>query len=427
MARILLVDDDAGITDVLSMVLETNKYEVTKESNGETASKLLLSEKFDLMISDIKMEPVDGMALLKLAHNNCPSMPVLMLTGNATLDSATEALKLGAFDYILKPFKINELLVTVAKALEHGEVTKADETNMPIVTEFYFDKVIAISQSMRNVCDMLKKVAPVDTPVLIHGESGVGKTCIAHAIHNASPRKNAKFMAISCSQHPASVLETELFGSRQRQGILESAEGGTVFLEELETIPPHIQECLAKTLQSKTITRIGDTKQNRLNTRIITSTTAPPDKIKDGQTIRPDLFNALSLINIEIKPLRERPEDILPIAQFILQQLAEKEGITASLDQETQLVLKSYSWPGNVREIANALRRAIRFAEDGYITKDLLPAKIADTPLQKSKGVRSDTDEYKGKSLKEFIRSQATQGLKIGLSQLKKQSETDNS
>lgn len=425
MIRILLVDDDAGITDVLSMVLESNDYDVTAETSGETALTLLSSEQgFDLLISDLKMEPVDGMQLLRAAREGRPEMPVLMLTGNATLDSATEALKLGAFDYIIKPFKVDELLLTVEKALEHGSAAVADTGNMPAKPDFYFEEIVAVSESMKEVCEMARKIAPTDTPVMIYGEDGVGKSSIARAIHAASQRSSGPFIALECARLPEQSVEVELFGSQgpaEKKGALENAHGGTLFIEQLEAIPTQTQERLAKAIQSKSIERIGAAGQISIRARIIASMNDAPKDMQTHGTLLNGLMSLLSLITVKILPLRERPEDVLPLIRHILDSIGEEEDISLSVDAEAQRILQSYAWPGNVREMEKALRHSIESADDGNITKDDLPPEIAATVIQvPKKGAKSPVSEFQGKSLKAFIRTQAADGLKIGLSQLKK-------
>ncbi len=427
MARILLVDDEASILSVLTVLLKAEGYEVVPIDNGEKASELLGKEKFDLMISDIRMRPVDGMTLLKTAREKQPNMATLMITGYGTVETAVEALKLGAFDYITKPFKVDELLITVQRALEYNRAMTENVALKAQLGEHYrLENIVAESRSMKNVCEMVERVAPTDTTVLIYGESGTGKELIARAIHNHSNRKNKKFLPINCAALPEPLLESELFGhvkgsftgaTSDKEGLFEAANHGTIFLDEIDSMPLSIQAKLLRVLQDKEIRRVGSNDTVQVDVRVLAATNARLERLIEEGKFREDLYYRLSVISIEIKPLRERTEDILPLVYHILKKEVGKDKELPKIEPEVLKILEQYSWPGNVRELENALKHAITFAKGGNITKDCLPPKI----LEAGSGAIAMQNDFRGKSLKAFLRAKE----KEYLSQVLKYSDGD--
>ncbi len=423
MAKILLVDDEPSILSVLSTLLKAEDYEVVPALGGEKARDLLNSEEFDLMLSDIRMTPVDGMALLKLANQGHPSMPVIMLTAYGSVETAIEALKLGAFDYITKPFKVDELLITVQRAFEYNQaITENKSLKAQLGTRYHLENIIAESPSMQNVCEMIKRVGATDATILIYGDSGTGKELVAKAIHANSNRKEQRFLAVNCAALPEALLESEMFGhvkgaftgaSSDKEGLFEAANGGTILLDEIGSMPLSIQGKLLRVLQEQEVRRVGSNKDISINTRVLAATNSRlEDMIEDG-TFREDLYYRISVIPIEIKPLRERVEDILPLAYNVIQKEIPEGQTLPSLDLEVAAILEAYAWPGNVRELENAIKHAITFAQNNIITKDVLPPKIAATALPEGSKIRTEVDSSaKAHSLKAFLRSKEKEYLK---------------
>lgn len=415
MAKILLVDDEPSILSVLSTLLKAEGYEVVSALGGVKATELIRADDFDLMISDIRMSPVNGMEILKLAHDEKPAMSVIMLTAYGSVETAIEAMKLGAFDYVTKPFKVDELLITVQRALNYNK-TLAENADLKaqLGTRYQLENIVAESQAMKNVCEMIKRVAPTDTTVLIYGESGTGKELVAKAIHNQSRRKDKGFVAVNCAALPEPLLESEMFGhvkgaftgaTSNKEGLFQSANGGTIFLDEIGSMPLSIQGKLLRVLQEKEIRSVGSNENISIDTRVLTATNTKLETLMAEGKFREDLYYRLSVIPIEIKPLRDRPEDIMPLVYHFIQKETPQDKEPPVFDPEVCSILESYPWPGNVRELENAIKHALTFAKDNKITKTELPPKIAATPVKPSLTTSTaDMDASKCKSLKAFLR-----------------------
>ncbi|MDD5483597.1 MAG: sigma-54 dependent transcriptional regulator [Kiritimatiellae bacterium] len=412
MAKILLVDDEASILSVLSVLLKAEGYEVVPVDNGEKALELLKTTPFDLMISDIRMRPMDGITLLKAARELKSAMSVLMVTGYGTIETAVEALKYGAFDYITKPFKVDELLITVQRALEYNRTINENlDLKAQLTGKYRFENIIAESRSMQHVCEMIERVAPTDATVLIYGESGTGKELVAQAIHAHSPRKNKKFLPLNCAALPEPLLESELFGhvkgaftgaASDKTGLFEVANNGTLFLDEIDSMPLGIQAKLLRVLQDKQIRRVGGNEPISVDVRVLAATNTRLEQLIAKGTFREDLYYRLSVIPIEIKPLRERNEDILPLVYHILRRESGPNKELPNIEPEALAIFEQYAWPGNVRELENALKHALTFAKNNVLDKDCLPLKIVQMPSIKGPDTRRE--DYKGKSLKAFLR-----------------------
>lgn len=423
MARILVVDDEPSVLSVLSTLLRGEGYEVAPALGGEKARDLLDTGTFDLMIADIRMSPVNGMDLLRLVNKEQKSMAVIMLTAHGSVETAIEAMRLGAFDYITKPFKVDELLITVQRALQyHQALYENADLRARLDTRYQFENIVAESASMKAVCEMIRRVAPTDATVLIYGESGTGKELVARAIHKNSPRQNKNFVAVNCAALPEPLLESEMFGhvkgaftgaASDKEGLFEAADGGTIFLDEIGAMPVSIQSKLLRVLQEKEIRRVGSNKNIPVDVRVIAATNTPLEQmVKEGK-YREDLYYRLSVIPITIEPLRKRPEDILPLVYHFLRKEIPKGRPLPKIDPEVSSILESYSWPGNVRELENTIKHALTFAEKNCITKEVLPPRIAATqvsPAMKS-GIASEMDISKCQSLKAFLRKKEEEYL----------------
>jgi two-component system response regulator PilR (NtrC family) len=314
MAKILIADDDPTILSLLNKILLSKGYEVQLAENGVVGEKKLKAEQFDLLISDIKMEPVDGMQLLRKTRQMRPHVGVIMLTAYATVATAVEAMKEGAFDYIPKPFKIDELLETVKRALDYQKsISEQISGNSHVEAKKYFGNIVAESDQMVNVCEMIKRVAPTKTTIMITGESGTGKELVAEAVN--------------CAALPESLIESELFGhtkgaftgaSANKEGLFEASKGGTLFLDEINSIPHALQSKLLRAIQNKKIRKVGGTEEFDVDVRILAASNRNLETMVKEGSFREDLFYRLSVISIDIPPLKQRPEDILPLAQHFI-------------------------------------------------------------------------------------------------------------
>lgn len=415
MPRILIVDDEPTILNLLNKILIGQGYDATPASNGEKALQLLQTEKFDLMISDINMTPINGMELLRKAAASWPDMGVIMLTAYGTVATAVEAMKEGAFDYITKPFKLDELVLTVQRALEyHNAITENKDLKARLEYKERMGGIVAESPGMRKVCEMIERVAPTSTTVLIYGESGTGKELVARALHHYSPRKDATFMAVNCAALPAALMESEMFGhvkgaftgaAATKAGLFETTHGGTLFLDEISSMPLEIQSKLLRVLQDKKIRKVGGSDHTEVDVRIIAASNEKLETLIEQGKFREDLYYRLSVISIDIPPLRNRPEDLLPLIDHIMRKELGAEAELPLIDHEAQSILDHYNWPGNVRELENVIQHALTFAQQGSITRDTLPAKVVSTVEEglRSGVITSRHEQFKGKSLKTFL------------------------
>ncbi len=425
MAKVLIADDDPTILSLLNKILTSKGYDVTLAENGSVAGKLLQSESFDLLLTDIKMEPVDGMELLKKTRQLRPHVGVIMLTAYATVATAVEAMKEGAFDYIPKPFKIDELLETVKRALDYQKsLAEQVSGTSTIETKKFFGNIVAVSDQMVNVCEMIKRVAPTKTTIMITGESGTGKELVAEAVHSFSTRSEGPFLPVNCAALPETLIESELFGhvkgaftgaNNEKAGLFEAAKGGTIFLDEINSIPHSLQSKLLRAIQNKKIRKVGGTEEFEVDVRILAASNRNLESMVQEGSFREDLFYRLSVISIDIPPLKQRPQDILPLAQhFIAQELEEGQEFP-SIDNAVLSIIQNYTWPGNVRELQNVMQHCLTFLHENKITKDTLPSKliVSFEENPEAQNVTSLSSDFeKGKSLKAFLRAKEKEYLK---------------
>jgi len=418
MSRILIVDDEAPILALLNNILSSDGHEVVQASNGTRAKEILTVEGFDLMISDVHMAPMDGLELLREAKALAPNMSVLMLTGHASVASSVEAMKQGAYDYVTKPFKPDELRLTVQRALEFQHlIFENDKLRAELDIRHGFEGMIAESAAMRKVCDTILKTAPTDRTVLITGESGTGKEVVAQTIHKNSVRKRQRFEAINCSAIPETLLESELFGyvkgahnkaDRDRDGLFKAANGGTLFLDEIGTMPMNLQAKLLRVLQEGEIRPLGSDKAFKVDVRVIAATNEQISKSIEDRIFREDLYYRLAVVEIDLPPLRERIDDIMPLALHFVRKLSQNPN--ATLQPSVRALLENYPWPGNVRELENAISSACIYSRDGNIQPDHLPQKILSQlppSVARTSEVAAVTEQpetFVVKSLKGFLR-----------------------
>jgi len=423
MAKVLIVDDEASILSVLSNVLKGNGYEIQPALGGEKALEFLRSESFDLLVTDVRMEPVDGMELLRTARELHPSISVIVVTAYGSVEMAVQAMKEGAFDYVTKPFKVEELQITVQRALEYRRALHENQQlRAQLDLRHGLSTIVAESKEMRKICSMIERVAPTDQTVLIGGESGVGKEVIAKAIHSNSVRKQQNFVPINCAALPEPLLESELFGhvkgaftgaASDKEGLFEVAGRGTIFLDEIGAMPLSLQSKLLRVLQEKEIRRVGGTRLIQVDPRVIAASNDDLEQLIADGKFREDLYYRLSVIPLHIAPLRQRTEDILPLANYFIDQISVKAGVNPpEIDPAVQILLENYDWPGNVRELENAMRHACTFAEDGVLREDDLPARVVTkAKIRRSGGGANglSTAEHRGRSLKGFLREMEKQ------------------
>lgn len=423
MARILIADDDPTILSLLNKILLSKGYDVQLAEHGGVAEKLLKAEQFDLLISDIKMEPVDGMQLLRKTRLMRPHVGVIMLTAYATVATAVEAMKEGAFDYLPKPFKIDELLETVKRALDYQKsLSEQISSDGHYEAKKYFGNIVAESEEMINVCEMIKRVAPTKTTIMITGESGTGKELVAEAVHSFSARADGPFLPVNCAALPETLIESELFGhvkgaftgaATTKVGLFEAAKGGTLFLDEINSIPHQLQSKLLRAIQNKKIRKVGGTEEFDVDVRILAASNRNLDVMVKEGTFREDLFYRLSVISIDIPPLKQRPADILPLAQSFIAHEVE-DGEFPTMDSAVLSILQNYTWPGNVRELQNVIQHCLTFLHDGKITKETLPSKLIVSYEENpnAQKVAMGGEFEKGKSLKAFLRVKEKEYLK---------------
>ena len=370
MAHILVVDDEDKIRRIIRLMLSVKGHKIDEAKNGEEAFLKLKEDYYDLVIADIKMPKMDGMELLKRINDEGIGVPVVFITAYATVESAVEAMKMGAVDYIPKPFDEDRLLLTVEKALGISRIIAEKKQLQEELERITVPKdIVCASEPMKRVLEVAKKVAKLKgTTVLITGESGVGKEVVARFIHRSSPRAKKRFVAVNCAAIPSTLLEAELFGyekgaftgaTSRKKGVFESADGGTVFLDEIGDMPLEAQAKLLRVLQEKKIQRIGGTEEIPVDVRIIAATNKNLEKmVKEGK-FREDLFYRLNVFPIHIPPLRERKEDIEPLVRLFVERVTGKRPEGPVLTTGARRLLEEYPFPGNVRELANAVERAI--------------------------------------------------------------------
>ncbi len=386
MANLLIVDDEQGMRQLLSLVFGRAGHNVRVAENGRRALELLRSEPADLIISDVKMPDMDGIQLLRAAREFLPDAGVVMMTAFATVETAREAFKLGADDFIQKPFDVDELKLIVEKALERLSLLQENRAFKRAQRERgRLDQIIGHSQRMQAVYQMIETVAQVQSTVLITGESGTGKEMVARAIHNLSPRSDKPFMPINCGAFTETLLESELFGyvrgaftgaTTNRKGLFEAADKGTIFLDEIGEMSPTMQVKLLRVLQERKVRPVGAHEESAIDTRVIAATNRDLAAMVKQASFREDLFYRVSVIPIELPPLRERREDIPALIEHFVQKFCAQTGRSVSVSERVTELLERYSWPGNVRELEHTIERAVALERTDMIQPDSLPQSV---------------------------------------------------
>jgi len=385
-AKILIVDDEVNLLEVLNTVISNEGYSVKSTNFPEKAENMIDKFDFDLVITDLKMSPIDGMEILRYAKRKDPNTQVLMMTAFATIETAIEALKAGTFDYVVKPFKLDNIKLFIRRALEHRATIMENDNLKEILKQKYdFKNIVGESSAIRNVMQCVQKVASTDATVLITGESGTGKELFAKAIFANSKRHNMPFVSINCGAMVETLLESELFGhakgsftdaSSDKKGLFQVADGGTIFLDEIGLTTKSFQMKLLRVLQEREIRRVGDTRNINADARVIAATNeTQEEKVKD-QSFREDLYYRLSVFPIHLPPLRDRTGDIPLLLKYFLDKSSAKLGKTFRPEKEFVDVLSKYNWPGNIRELENIVERSVLLADSTLIKANNLPDSL---------------------------------------------------
>jgi len=416
-SRILVVDDEEPMRHMLELLLRRAGFEVRSAADGDAALAIVGSEPIDVVLSDVRMPGLDGLTLAERLSAEHPEVTLVMMSAFGTVALALEAMQRGAYDYISKPFKQDEVILTLRKAEERLRLRRDNARLRARVAELEgqsrvegFGRMLVHSPAMRQLAKTLRKVARFETTVLVLGESGVGKELVSRALHDLGPRTGGPFVAVNCGAIPEGLIESELFGhargaftdaSADKPGLFEAAKGGTLFLDEVGELPVGVQVKLLRALQEREIRRVGENKDRPIDVRVVAATSRPLEQMVEDGEFRQDLYYRLAVMPLRIPPLRHRREDIAVLAEHFLTAINERLGTSVTgLDAEAARILLAYDWPGNVRELENTLEHAAVLAEGALIGPDDLPdrlrrrrAQAADGPAEIGFSLHFDDDD----------------------------------
>jgi two-component system NtrC family response regulator len=380
--KVLVVEDDKSLRELLQMELSRSGYKVTATSNGEEGVDAFRSEIFNVVLQDIRMPGMDGVEALKVMRSESTIPEIIMFTGHGTIETAVECIKLGAYDYLTKPIKLDELELLIDKACEKNRLRLENINLKKEMKRFENHRIIGRSPAIQKVLETVQRWGVTDEHVLITGESGTGKELIARAVHDASRRVSKPFVTVNCGRFDANTAESELFGHMQgaftgankmRAGLFELADTGTLFMDEVSEMPLDVQVKLLRILETSTFRRMGGNHDIKVNVRFVfASNKILADCVNRGE-FREDLYHRINLLPIPLPPLRQRPDDIVPLSWFFIQQCTENESRHWEISEAAMASLCAYQWPGNVRELRNTIRRACILANEPVITPDLFP------------------------------------------------------
>jgi len=424
--RILIIDDEENFRHMLSLTLSKEKYEVDTASNGAEGLQKITASAFDQVLCDIRMPEMDGLAFLREVQKMGTDATIIMMSAYGTLDIAIEAMTLGAYDYISKPFKPDEVILTLRKAEERERLRKENEfLRKEVEKEYSFENIISKNEAIQKIFEVIKKVAQYKSTILITGESGTGKELIARALHYHSDRSPHLFVPVNCGAIPENLLESELFGHakgaftdaiRTKKGLFEEADGGTLFLDEIGDLPPQLQVKLLRVLQDGEIRRVGESKPIKIDVRIVAATIRDLVKEVSENRFRDDLYYRLNVFPIHLPPLRERTEDIpLLVDHFIVKYSQSLNKKVAGIEPKALEKLMNYRWFGNIRELENTIERAIVLTDRERIDMENLPVEIQNFQ-EKSQWVDVDEEEY---SIKKASKSLETNLIRKALRKTK--------
>jgi two-component system response regulator PilR (NtrC family) len=419
-ARLLIIDDEESLLDFLSLLFLQEGYEVETAKNVEAGRRELARKSFDLVLCDVTMPDGSGLDLLREIKANEPSPPVIMMTAYTSTKTAIEAMKLGAADYVSKPFDVEELKIVAQKALERAELSRENVyLRRELEQKYTFNNIIGKSSRMQAIFSLVERIARTNSTVLINGESGTGKELIARAIHYSSPRANRRFLSINCGALPENLLESELFGHergaftgavRDKKGLFQEADRGTLFLDEIGEMVPAMQVKLLRALQEKTVRKVGGTEEEQVDVRIIAATHQDLEtRITTGE-FREDLYYRINVLPIHLPPLRQRREDIPILVDFFLQKYCKQMDLPArQISVEAMQMLESYDWPGNVRELENLIERLLALSHTDTITTRDLPAFLLTSRKMQSDLIQLPDEGLDLEAYLEGIRTQLMQ------------------
>jgi two-component system response regulator HydG len=414
--RILVVDDQRNMRTTLAMMLRGAGYDVDEAEDGAQGREAGAAEAYDLVITDLRMGEPDGLQVLKAVKEAQPKSEVIVMTAYGTIESAVEAIRLGAFDYLQKPFNEQELLMKVFKALESRRLRGQVEAFAQEFKERYgFENIIGRSEAIRNVLSRVVRIAPTDSTVLITGESGTGKELIARAVHANSRRANRPFVPVNCAAITETLLESELFGHARgsftgavsaRKGLFEEADGGTFFFDEIAETTLAFQAKLLRTIQEGEVRRVGDNKAIKVDIRIIAATNIELTEAVEERRFREDLYYRLNVARFALPPLRQRREDIPLLCEYFLNKYNQKIGARAQLGEGVMDHLVEYNYPGNIRELENMVEQAVALATNGTITlDDVLPDASREPSPTSGKTLADIVDEAERQAVERALRA----------------------
>ena len=428
--RVLIVDDDAAHAETVADALEPVGCDCTVVTGGAAGVAAVESDVYDVVVTDLKMDGTDGLAVLEKTKEELPEAEVIVVTGYGTVESAVDAMRRDAFTYLAKPLDVARLRAAVSQAAKRIRLLRKNaELSRRLDERFGFEGVVGTSGPMRQVIEVLKHVAPTDSTVLVTGESGTGKELVARALHQNSPRKNKPFVSLNVAALPKDILESELFGHEagaftgatgKRIGKFEYANGGTLFLDEVGEMPADIQVKLLRVLEDRKIVRLGSNAEVPINVRLLAATNADLLALVAAKTFREDLYYRLNVISIRLPPLRDRRGDIPLLLDFFLRELADRYGKeVGGFTRRARTALMQYEWPGNIRQLRNVVERMVVLDTDGLLDAADLPEEIAplagdegdDTTAAKGSG--GGSDHLIGRPLSEVERFYAERALEV--------------
>jgi len=434
--NILVADDEPSIRHVLSLVLTERGYDVRAVGDGEEALKELAARDYDVLLCDVRMPKLDGMQLLKAALPKWPGLTVVVMSAYGSQDLALEAVAAGAYDYVQKPFKPEEMVLVLRKAEERQRLVSENRRLRRGAAAEPLERLVGEGEAMKSLRKQIQKLASVGTTVLVTGESGTGKELVARALHELSPRAPLPFVAVNCGAMPAGLIESELFGHARgaftdartaKRGLFTEADGGTVFLDEVGELPAPAQVKLLRFLQEGEIRPVGETRAEKVNVRVVAATLRDLPKIVERGEFREDLFYRLNVVALRVPPLRERREDIPSLVSHFIERFnreLNRQAPVKGTSPEAEAVLASYAWPGNVRELENAMERAVLLAEGERIEVENLPEKLWSNPAPAHPPPSAEADLSLKRAMREleerFIRAalKRTQGNRTRAAEL---------
>lgn len=381
MAHILIIDDERPIRSTLREILEYEKYKVSDAENGEEGLKLIEKKKFDLVLCDIKMPKMDGIEVLEKVMEKQSDLPVVMISGHGNIETAVEAIKMGAFDFIAKPLDLNRLLVTVRNALDKNDLVEETKQLRKKVHQSKLNDIIGESAAILEVKKMIEKVAPTDARVLITGSNGTGKELVARNLHQNSERKKGPFIEVNCAAIPSELIESELFGHekgaftsavKQKKGKFEQAQGGTIFLDEIGDMSASAQAKVLRALQENKISRVGGEKDIKVDVRVLAATNKDLKAEIEKGNFREDLYHRLSVILIHVPSLNERKEDIPLLTEYFVDKISQEQGLAKKKFNEAALKsMQNNNWSGNIRELRNVIERLLILGSEEISKEDV--------------------------------------------------------